>query len=115
MLKVVARLLRIQELNLDFLAKKDMTEMIEACFLKPQESETGQMMSNAEVLGILTMAFPSLKMMAGLSIKLGLAMKKLGFEQTHPHNVAHFVSLVSFWCIEIPKSSTSLRIKLSTD
>jgi len=81
---------RIQELNLDYMAKKDMTEMIEACFLKPEVSETGRMMSNTEVLGILTKAFPSLKMMAGLGIKLGLAMKKLGFEQAHPHNVAHY-------------------------
>ena len=81
---------RIQELNLDYMAKKDLTEMIEACFLKPQEGETGKMMSKTEVLGILTKAFPSLKMMAGLGIKLGLAMKKLGFEQTHPHNVAHY-------------------------
>ena len=81
---------RIQELNLDYMAKKDLTEMIEACFQKPQEDETGRMMSNAEVLGILTKAFPSLKTMAGLDIKLGLAMKKLGFEHTHPHNVAHY-------------------------
>ena len=81
---------RIQELNIDYMAKKDMTEMIEACFLKPQEGETGKTMSNTEVLGILTKAFPSLKMVAGLGIKLGLAMKKLGFEQSHPHNVAHY-------------------------
>lgn len=81
---------RIQELNLDYMAKKDMTEIIDVCFLKPQEGETGKLMSNTEVLGILTKAFPSLKTMAGLSIKLGLAMKKLGFEQTHPHNVAHY-------------------------
>ena len=81
---------RIQELNLDYMAKKDMMEMIEACFMKPQEGETGKLMSNTEVLGILTKAFPSLKSMAGLSIKLGLAMKKLGFEQSHPHNVAHY-------------------------
>ena len=81
---------RIQELNLDYMAKKDMTEMIEACFQRPEEGETGRMMSNTEVLGILTKAFPSLKMMAGLGIKLGLAMKKLGFEQSHPHNVAHY-------------------------
>ena len=81
---------RIQELNLDYMAKKDMMEMIEVCFMKPQEGETGKLMSNTEVLGILAKAFPSLKSMAGLSIKLGLAMKKLGFEQSHPHNVAHY-------------------------
>ena len=81
---------RIQELNLDYMAKKDMMEMIEVCFMKPQEGETGKLMSNTEVLSILTKAFPSLKSMAGLSIKLGLAMKKLGFEQSHPHNVAHY-------------------------
>ncbi len=81
---------RIQELNIDYMAKKDMTEMIEACFLKPQEGGAGKVMSNTEVLGILTKAFPSLKMVAGVGIKLGLAMKKLGFEQSHPHNVAHY-------------------------
>ena len=81
---------RIQEHNLDYMAKKDLTEMIEACFLKPEEGEAGRMMSNTEVLGILTKAFPSLKAVAGLGIKLGLAMKKLDFEQTHPHNVAHY-------------------------
>ena len=81
---------RIQELNLDYMAKKDLTEMIEACFLKPEEGEAGRMMSNTEVLGILVKVFPSLKMVAGLGIKLGLAMKKLGFEQAHPHNVTHY-------------------------
>jgi len=81
---------RIQELNLDYLAKRDMTEMIEACFVKPEEGDSCRMMSNTEVLGILTKAFPSLKMMAGLGIKLGLAMRKLGFEQVRPHNVAHY-------------------------
>ena len=81
---------RIQELNLDYMAKKDLTEMIEACFAKPEEGETSRLMSNTELLGILTKAFPSLKTMAGLSIKLGLAMKRLGFEQSHPHNVAHY-------------------------
>jgi predicted P-loop ATPase len=81
---------RIQELNLDYLAKKDMTEMIDACFLKPQEGEASKLLSNAEILGILTKAFPSLKTMSGLGIKLGLAMKKLGFEQSHPQNVAHY-------------------------
>lgn len=81
---------RIQELNLDYMAKKDITEMIDACFLKPQEGETGRMMSNTEVLNVLTKEYPSLKQMAGLSIKLGLAMKRMGFEQTHPHNVAHY-------------------------
>ena len=83
--------IRIQELNLDYMTKKDLTEMIDTCFQKPQEGETGRSMSNTEILGILTKAYPSLKMMAGLSIKLGLAMKKLGFEQSHPHNVAHYM------------------------
>ena len=82
--------MRIQELNLDYLAKKDIAEMIDACFLKPQEGETGKLMSNTEILSILTKAFPSLKSMAGLSIKLGLAMKRMGFEQSRPHNIAHY-------------------------
>ena len=81
---------RIQELNLNYMAKKDMMEMIDACFLKPQEGETSRMMSNTEVIDVLIKEYPSLKQMAGLGIKLGLAMKKLGFEQSHPHNVAHY-------------------------
>ena len=81
---------RIQELNLDHMARKDIAEMIDVCFMKPQEGETGQSMSNAEILGILTHEFPSLKTLSGVKIKLGLAMKQLGFEQSHPHNVAHY-------------------------
>ena len=81
---------RIQELNLEYMAQKDMTEMIDACFLKPLEGEKGRLMSNAEILGILTNEFPSLKTKTGLTIKLGLAMKERGFEQSRPHNVAHY-------------------------
>ena len=94
---------RIQELNLNYMAKKDITEMIDVCFQKPQEGETGQMMSNTEVLDVLTNAFPSLKQLAGLSIKLGLAMKKLGFEQSRPHNIAHYYV--------IPKTKTAESLK----
>ena len=81
---------RILELNLEYMAQKDMTEMIDACFLKPLEGEKGRLMSNAEILGILTNEFPSLKTKTGLTIKLGLAMKERGFEQSRPHNVAHY-------------------------
>ena len=81
---------RIQELNLNYMAQKDMTEMIDVCFLKPKEGEPGQLMSNTEILSILTREFPSLKTKAGVKIKLGLALKQLGFEQSHPKNVAHY-------------------------
>ena len=81
---------RIQELNLNYMAQKDMTEMIDVCFLKPKEGEPGQLMSNTEILNILTREFPSLKTKTGVKIKLGLAMKQLGFEQSHPKNVAHY-------------------------
>ena len=81
---------RIQELNLNYMAQKDLTEMIDVCFLKPKEGEPGQLMSNTEILNILTREFPSLKTKTGVKIKLGLAMKQLGFEQSHPKNVAHY-------------------------
>jgi len=81
---------RIQELNLEYMAQKDITEMIDVCFQKPVGGETGQLMSNTEILGILTKEFPSIRTLAGVKIKLGLAMKALGFEQSHPHNVAHY-------------------------
>ena len=81
---------RIQELNLNYMAQKDMTEMIDVCFLKPKEGEPGQLMSNTEILNILIREFPSLKTKTGVKIKLGLAMKQLGFEQSHPKNVAHY-------------------------
>ena len=94
---------RIQELNLDYMAQKDMTEMIDVCFLKPKDDEAGQMMSNTEILSILTREFPSLKNLAGVKIKLGLAMKQLGFEQSHPHNVAHYKV--------VPKVKVSMPLK----
>ena len=80
----------MQELNQNYMAQKDMTEMIDACFQKPQEDEQGQMLSNTTILGILTREYPSLKTMTGTKVKLGLAMKELGFEQSRPHNVAHY-------------------------
>jgi len=81
---------RIQELNLNYMAQKDMTEMIDACFLKPEEGDAAKFMSSTEILGILTKEYPSLKAKTGVKIKLGLAMKQLGFEQSHPKNVAHY-------------------------
>ena len=81
---------RIQELNLNYMAQKDLTEMIDVCFRRPKEGEACRLLNNTEVLAVLTKEFPSLKTKTGLKIKLGLAMKGLGFEQCHPHNVAHY-------------------------
>ena len=81
---------RIQELNLDYIAEKDMSEMVDACFRKPQEGEPGRLMSNKEILTVLTKEYPSIKSVASVSVKLGLAMRELGFEQSRPHNVAHY-------------------------
>ena len=85
---------RIQELNLDYMAQVDLTDMIDACFQKPQQGETGKMMSCSEVLSVLTSEYPSLKSKTGLKVKLGLAMKELGYEQSRPHNVAHYKVLL---------------------
>ena len=81
---------RLQELNMDFMEKKEMTELINACFRKPEEGEVPQSMTSTEVLKVIQADFPSVEITQSTKVSLGQAMKELGYTHTSAKNVAHY-------------------------
>jgi len=81
---------RLQELNMDFMEKKEMTELINACFRKPEEGEVAQSLTSTEVLKVIQADFPSVEITQGTKVSLGQAMKELGFTHTAAKNVPHY-------------------------
>ena len=81
---------RLQELNMDFIEKKEMTELINACFRKPEEGEVAQSLTSTEVLKVIRADFPSVEITQGTKVSLGQAMKELGFTHTAAKNVPHY-------------------------
>ena len=81
---------RIQQLNQNYMEQKDMAEMVDVCFRKPQEGEPAKMLNTAQVLDVIHTAFPSLVINHSAKIHLGYAMKELGYEHTVHSHVAFY-------------------------
>ena len=81
---------RIQELNLGFMEKKDIAEMIVACFRKPQDHELVKTMNSIQVLKVIQAQYPLVKTNHSTKVHLGQAMKELGFEHTEHSYVAYY-------------------------
>ena len=77
---------RIQELNQEFVEKKDIAEMVAACFRKPKDNEVVKGMSSAQLLEVMKDNYPSLMATPSNIIHLGMTMKALEYEfTTHAH------------------------------
>ena len=77
---------RIQELNQEFVEKKDIAEMVAACFRKPKDNEVVKGMSSAQLLEVMKDNYPSLMASPSNIIHLGMTMKALEYEfTTHAH------------------------------
>ena len=85
-----AEVARIQELNQNYLAQKDIADIIRICFRKPEPDELPQSMNCERLLQIITKEYPSVKVTHGTKVYLGRAMKALGFESTDCGHVAHY-------------------------
>lgn len=71
----------IQEQNLGFMSKMEISDMINVCFRKPaSDSEKISPMSSENILDVLSQEFPLLPRDRTTKINLGLAMKNLGFK-----------------------------------
>ena len=81
---------RIQELNLDYTARKDIGEIVSACFRKPQEGEVVKGMDSKQILKMIQSEYPSVAITHSTKVHLGLAMKELGFEHTNRGNVQYY-------------------------
>ena len=89
---------RIQQLNQNYQEKKDLAEMISACFRKPKANETVKPLNSTRVLEILHNDYTTLAITQGAKVNVGKAMKELGVETISHGNVAHYrvVPLKSF-------------------
>ena len=81
---------RIQQLNLGYMAQKDIGEMIEACFRKPKEGEVAKTLSGTEMLKQMKLQYPTLEITHSAKVLLGKAMKELGYEHTEHSHVAFY-------------------------
>ena len=81
---------RIQQLNLGYMAQKDIGEMIEACFRKPKEGESAKTLSGTEMLKQMKLQYPTLEITHSAKVLLGKAMKELGYEHTEHSHVAFY-------------------------
>ena len=81
---------RIQELNQNYTDEKDIAEIVEACFRKPNEGEKVKAMNCTQMLELISKEYPSLKKTVSTKVHLGLAMKDLGFEHTERGHVKYY-------------------------
>ena len=84
---------RIQQLNLGYMAQKDIGEMVEACFRKPKEGEVVKTISGKEMLLHMKQQYPSLQITHSTKVNLGKAMKDLGYEHKEHSHVAYYLAV----------------------
>ena len=81
---------RIQELNMNYMEKKDIADIVTSCFRKPAANELPVSMNCERLMEIISRQYPSVKSNHSTKIHLGKAMKALGFESTECSHVSHY-------------------------
>ena len=81
---------RIQQLNLNYTDEKDIAEIVESCFRKPNEGEKVKAMNTKQMIELIRREYPSVKSDQSTKIHLGYAMKDLGFEHTERGHVKFY-------------------------
>ena len=77
---------RLQQLNQDFMEKKDIGEMFTACFRKPNEGEAYKTMNCGQIIKVIQKDYPTLENTIGNKIRLGKVISALGFDfKDHSH------------------------------
>ena len=86
---------RIQQLNQEYMEQKDIVEIINLCFRKPEEGDAVQAMNSTELLRYMRNKYPSLPDNLSTRIRLGQAMSSLDFDSTNRGHVSYYrVALV---------------------
>ena len=81
---------RIQQLNQDFMEKKDLGEMFIACFRQPNEGEAVKSMSCGQMIDIMQKDYPTLQNTIGNRVRLGKTISAMGFEHKDHSHVAYY-------------------------
>jgi len=86
---------RIQQLNQEYMEQKDIVEITNLCFRKPEEGDAVQTMNSTELLRYMRNKYPSLPDNLSTRIRLGQAMSSLDFDSTSRGHVSYYrVALV---------------------
>ena len=86
---------RIQQLNQEYMEQKNIVEIINLCFRKPEEGDAVQAMNSTELLRYMRNKYPSLPDNLSTRIRLGQAMSSLDFDSTSRGHVSYYrVALV---------------------
>ena len=81
---------RIQQLNQDFMEKKDLGEMFVACFRQPHEGEVVKTMNCGEMISLMQKDYPTLQNTVGNKVRLGKIISALGFKHKEHSHVAYY-------------------------
>ena len=81
---------RIQELNQNFVEQKDIAELVEACFRKPEEGEPAKSMNKTQMLEIIKSDYPSLVINHSAKVHLGSALEELGYPAITHARVSYY-------------------------
>ena len=79
-----SEVMRLQQLNQEYMGKIDITQIVASCFRMPKEGEKGRNMKCSEMLPIVQEQYPSIASTHNTLIQMGFALKELGFEH-HSH------------------------------
>ena len=81
---------RIQQLNQEFMEKKDLGEMFVACFRQPREGEAVKTMNCGEMITLMQKDYPTLQNTVGNKVRLGKTISALGFKHKERSHVAYY-------------------------
>ena len=81
---------RIQQLNQNYMEKKDLGEMFIACFRQPNEGEVVKTMNCGQIIDIMQKDYPTLQNTMGNRVKLGKTITAMGFEHKEHSHVAYY-------------------------
>ena len=82
---------RIQQLNQDFMEKKDLGEIFVSCFRQPNEGEEVKVMNCGQMIGVMQKDYPTLENTIGNRVRLGKTLSALGFEHKEHSHVAYYM------------------------
>ena len=84
---------RIQQMNLGYMAQKDIAEMVQVCFRKPEEGEVVKSISSTEMLQIMKEEFPTLEISLKAKAYLGRVLKALDYTRKDHHGIAYYKAI----------------------
>jgi len=82
---------QIQLDNAQFEHVMEIDDIVRACFRKPNANEMGRDYSLNEIMELITMRYPHLTCNTATKVRVGVAMRKRGFEQHRHHRGTCYV------------------------